>query len=113
MISEIKVYRKDRLIPSLLKMWPRKQFNYDHFVHKIEDVSKMVVCNGTDGAVVCTWQSKFCDANGERKKGECLSKSLKAKRDTYCRQKMSFSSPRSRLALKTCASILHLKWQRL
>ena len=29
----------------------------------------MVGCNGTDGAVVCTWQSKFRDANGERKKG--------------------------------------------
>ena len=54
MISEIKAYRKDRCIPSSLKMWPRKKFDYTHFMHKTEDVRKMVGCTGTDGAVVCT-----------------------------------------------------------
>ena len=72
MIGEIKVYRKDQRIPSLLKMWPRKQFNYDHFMLKIEDVWKMVGCNGMDRAIMCTWQSKFRDANEEKKRGECL-----------------------------------------
>ena len=38
-------------------------------MHKTEDVRKMVGCTGTDGAVVCTWQSKFRDAKGEKKKG--------------------------------------------
>ncbi len=78
MIGEIKLYRKDRRIPFSLKMWPRKQFNYDHFMRKIEDVRKMVGCNGTDGAIVCTWQSKFHDANGEKKGGSvsCLPSSV-------------------------------------
>jgi uncharacterized protein YsxB (DUF464 family) len=69
MITEIKQYRKDRCIPSSLKMWPKKQFNYGHFMRKIEDVRKMVGCNGIEGAVVCTWRSKFSDADGDRKKG--------------------------------------------
>jgi len=69
MITEIKQYRKDRCIPSSLRMWPRKQFNYGHFMRKIEDVRKMVGCNGIEGAVVCTWHSKFSNADGERKKG--------------------------------------------
>ena len=74
MISEIKAYRRDRCIPSSLKMWPKRQFDYAHFMRKTEDVRKMVGCTGTDGAVVCTWQSKFRDAKGEKKKGgvSCL-----------------------------------------
>ena len=34
----------------------------------------MVGCTGTDGAVVCTWQCKFRDTKGEKKKGgvSCL-----------------------------------------
>ena len=47
MISEIKAYRSDCRIPSSLKMWPRKQFDYAHFMHKTEDVQKMVGCTGT------------------------------------------------------------------
>ena len=69
MISEIKAYWRDRCIPSLLKMWPRKQFDYAHFMRKTEDVRKMAGCTGTDGAIVCTWNCKFRDAKGEKKKG--------------------------------------------
>jgi hypothetical protein len=69
MIREIKEYRRDRCIPSSLKMWPRNQFDYAHFMRKTEDVRKMVGCTGTDGAVVCTWQCKFRDAKGEKKQG--------------------------------------------
>ena len=74
MISEIKAYQRDRCIPFSLKMWPKRQFDYAHFMCKTEDVRKMVGCTGTDGAVVCTWQSKFRDAKGEKKKGgvSCL-----------------------------------------
>ena len=38
MISEIKAYRRDRCIPSSLKMWPKRQFDYAHFMRKTEDV---------------------------------------------------------------------------
>jgi hypothetical protein len=38
-------------------------------MRKIEDVRKMVGCNGIEGAVVYTWRSKFSDADGERKMG--------------------------------------------
>ena len=38
MINEIKTYRRDWCIPSLLKMWPKRQFDYAHFMCKTEDV---------------------------------------------------------------------------
>ena len=67
MIGEI-----DCGIPSLLKMLPRKQFNYHHFMHKIEDVQKMVGCNGMDGAVVCNGSASSVMLMGGGKRGECL-----------------------------------------
>ena len=69
MIKEIMTYRKDCGIPSSVKMWPRKQYDYIHFARKIEDVRKMVGCNGNEGAIVCTWRTKFHDVDGNRKKG--------------------------------------------
>ena len=39
------------------------------FARKIEDVCKMVGCNGNEGAIVCTWHTKLCDVDGNRKKG--------------------------------------------
>ena len=29
----------------------------------------MVACNGNEGAIVCTWRTKFHDVDGNRKKG--------------------------------------------
>ncbi len=55
MIREIKHYQRDRGIPSSVKMWSRKSYDYVHYVHKIEDVYKMVGCNRKDGTVVTTW----------------------------------------------------------
>ena len=69
MIKEISEYRKDRGIPSSLKMWHRKHYDYVHFMRKIEDVRKMIGCNGKEGAIVCTWRTKLSDSDGQRKKG--------------------------------------------
>ncbi len=72
MIHEIKHYQREHGIPSSVNMWPRKSYNYVHYVRKIEDVCKMVGCNGKDCAVVSTWQVKLSDAQGKQKKEVCL-----------------------------------------
>ena len=48
MVCEIKHYQRDRSILFLVKMWPRKSYEYVHYVRKIEDVQKMVGCIGMD-----------------------------------------------------------------
>ena len=55
MISEITACRKECSIPTLIKMLPRKQYKYIHYMQKLEDVRKMVGCNGLEGAAVSTW----------------------------------------------------------
>ena len=55
MIREIKHYQRDCGIPSSVKMWLRKSYDFIDYMWKIEDVCKMVGCNGKDGTVVTTW----------------------------------------------------------
>jgi hypothetical protein len=69
MITEISEYQRDHGIPSSLKTWRRKHYDYVNFMQKIEDVRKMIGCNGAEGVIVCQWRTKLSDADGQRKKG--------------------------------------------
>lgn len=68
MIKETSQYQRDLGISSSLKMWHRKNYDYVHFMRKIEGVRKMIGCNGKEGAIVSTWHTKLSDSDGQRKK---------------------------------------------
>ena len=72
MINEIKTYRRDRCIPSLLKMWPKRQFDYAHFMRKTEDVQKWWGALEQMEQLCVHGSPSSVTLKGKRKREECL-----------------------------------------